>query len=86
MILDGKTKDYGLFDKNCNKIKYLISKKSGITHVILEGSFFILPNRNFGRVRIVFYVSQLSPVIQTLQNLIRVFLLIIARRKIFLFI
>ena len=86
MILDGKIKDYGLFDKNCNKIKYLISKKSGITNVILEGSFFILPNRNFGRVRIGFYLSQLSPVIQTLQNLIRVFLLIIARRKIFLFI
>ena len=32
MVLDGKIKnlvlfDYGLFDKICNKIKYLISKK-----------------------------------------------------------
>ena len=47
MILDGKIKhlvlfDYGLFDKICNKMKYLISKKSGITNSI---------NHNFGRIR-----------------------------------
>ena len=44
MVLDDKIKrlglfDYGLFDKICDKIKYLISKKSGITNSI---------NYNFG--------------------------------------
>ena len=39
MVLDGKTKhlvlfDYGLFDKICNKIKYLKSKKVVITNSI----------------------------------------------------
>ena len=39
MALDGKIKhlvlfDYGLFDKICDKIKYLISKKRGITNCI----------------------------------------------------
>ena len=48
MVLDGKNKhlvlfDYGLFDKICEKIKYHISKKSGITNRI---------NCNFGRIRI----------------------------------
>ena len=48
MVLDGKIKhlvllDYGLFDKICSKIKYLISKKSGITSSI---------NHNFGRIKI----------------------------------
>ena len=48
MVLDGKNKylvlfDYGLFDKICEEIKYLISKKSGITNSI---------NCNFGRIRI----------------------------------
>ena len=37
--LDGKNKhlilfDYGLFNKTCDKIKYLISKKSGIRNSI----------------------------------------------------
>ena len=35
--------DYGLFDKICDKIKYLISEKSGITNGI---------NHNFGKIRI----------------------------------
>ena len=35
--------DHGLFDKICDKIKYLISKKSGITNSI---------NHNFGEIRI----------------------------------
>ena len=39
MVLDGKIKhlvlfDYGLFDKICDKIKYLISKKRAITNSI----------------------------------------------------
>ena len=48
MVLDGKIKhlvlfDYLLFDEICNKIKYIISKKSDITNSI---------NHNFGRIRI----------------------------------
>ena len=35
--------DYGLFNKNCDKTKYFISKKSGITNSI---------NHNFRKVRI----------------------------------
>ena len=46
--LDSKIKhlvlfDYGLFDKVCDKIKYLISKKIGITNSI---------NHKFGKARI----------------------------------
>ena len=53
MVLDGKIKhlvlfDYGLFDKVCNKIKYLISTRCGITNSI---------NHNFGRIRIDSYNS-----------------------------
>ena len=41
--------DYGLFDKICNKIKYLlVSNKSGITDSI---------NHNFGEIRIDLYNS-----------------------------
>ena len=48
MVLDGKIKhlvlfDYGLFDKICDKIKYLISEKSGTADSI---------NHNFGKIRI----------------------------------
>ena len=35
--------DYGLFDKICDKIKYLISEKSGIIDSI---------NQNFGYIKI----------------------------------
>ena len=53
MALDGKNKhlrlfDYGLFNNICDKIKYLISKKSGITNSI---------NYNFGKIRIDSYNS-----------------------------
>ena len=53
MSLDGKIKhlilfDYRLFNKICDKIKYLISKKSGITNSI---------NHNFGKIRIDSYNS-----------------------------
>ena len=53
IALDSKNKllilfDYGLFNKICDKIKYLISKKSGITNSI---------NHNFGKIRIDSYNS-----------------------------
>ena len=35
--------NHGLFDKICDKIKYLLSEKSGITDSI---------NHNFGKIRI----------------------------------
>ena len=38
--------DYGLFDEICDKIKYLISEKSGITDSI---------NHNFGEIKIDSY-------------------------------
>ena len=51
--LDGKIKhlilfDYGLFNKICDKIKYLISKKSDNINNI---------NHNFGKIRIDSYNS-----------------------------
>ena len=51
--LDNKIKrlvlfDYGLFDKICNKIKKLISEKSGINNSI---------NHDFGKIRIDSYNS-----------------------------
>ena len=51
--LDGKVKhlilfDYRLFDLICDNIKYLTSKKSGITNSI---------NHNFGNIRIDSYNS-----------------------------
>ena len=53
MVLDGKIKqlvlfDYGLFDKICDKIKYLISEKNCITDSI---------NHNFGKMIIDSYNS-----------------------------
>ena len=38
--------DYGLFDNICDKIKYLMNEKSGITDSI---------NHNFGKIRIASY-------------------------------
>ena len=51
--LDGKIKhsilfDYELFNKICDKIKYIISKKNGLTNSI---------NHNFGKIRIDSYNS-----------------------------
>ena len=40
--------DYGLLDKNCDKIKYLISKISGLTNSI---------NHDFRKIRIDLYNS-----------------------------
>ena len=53
MVLDGKIKylvlfGYGLFNKICDKIKYLMSEKCGITYSI---------NHNFGKIRIDSYNS-----------------------------
>ena len=63
-VLDGKIRhlvsfDYGLFDKICDKIKYPISKKSGITN-----SF----NHNLGRIRIDSYNSLPTAKILTFHN------------------
>ena len=62
--LDGKIKhlilfDYGLFNKICDKIKYLISKKSGITNSI-----------NFGKIGIDSYNCLTFKKILTCHNVI----------------
>ena len=66
IFLDCKIKhlilfDYGLFNKICDKIKYLVSKKSGITKSI---------NHNFGKIRIDSYNSLLIKKILTFNNVI----------------
>ena len=53
--------DYGLFDKICDKIKYLISQKSGNA----DSS-----NHNFGEIRIDSYNSLPIEKILTFQNVI----------------
>ena len=53
--------DYGLFNKICDKIKYLKSKKSGITNSI---------NHNFGKIRIDPYNSLPIKKILTFNNVI----------------
>ena len=66
IILDGKAKhlvlfDYGLFDKICDKIKYIISEKGGITDSI---------NHDFGKIRIYSYNSLPIQKILTFNNVI----------------
>ena len=53
--------DYGLFDKICDKIKYLISKKGGITNSI---------NHNFRKIRVDLYNSLPVKKILTFHNII----------------
>ena len=53
--------DYGLLDKIFDKIKYLISKKTGITNSI---------NYNFGRIKIDSYNSLPIEKILTFHNVI----------------
>ena len=53
--------DHGLFDKICDKFKYLISEKSGITDSI---------NHNFGEIRIYSYNSLPTEKILTFHNII----------------
>ena len=53
MVLDGKMKhfalfDYGMYDKICNKIKHIMSKKSGLANII---------NHNFVSIKIDSYNS-----------------------------
>ena len=66
IVLDGKTRhlilfDYKLFNKICDKIKYLVSKKSGITNSI---------NHNFRNIRIYSYNSLPVKNILTFDNVI----------------
>ena len=51
--------DHGLFDKNYDKIKYLINENSGITDSI---------NYNFGEIRISLYNSLPNEKILSLHN------------------
>ena len=65
-VLDGKIKhlvlfDYGLLDKICDRIKYLISEKSGITDSI---------NHNFRKIRIYSYNCLPIEKILTFHNVI----------------
>ena len=53
--------DYGWFDRICNKSKYLINQKSGITNSI---------NRNFARISIDSYNSLPIEKILTFRNVI----------------
>ena len=64
--LDGKIKhlvlfDYGLLDKICDKIKYHVSKKSGIAKSI---------NTNFGKIKIDSYNSLPIKKMLTFHNVI----------------
>ena len=79
MVLDGKTKhlvffDYGLFDKICNKIKHLISEKSGINHIDNI-------NHNFGKIRIDSYNSAPIQKILTFHNVIILIKSIVNKNK-----
>ena len=53
--------DYSHCDKICNKIKYLVSDKSGITDSI---------NHNFAKIRIDLYNSLPTEKILTFRNII----------------
>ena len=53
--------DYGLFNKTCDKIKYLISKKSSITNVM---------NHKFGKIIIDSYNSVPFKKLLTFHNVI----------------
>ena len=76
--LDGKIKhliffDYGLFNKICDKIKYLISKKDGITDSI---------NLNFGKIRTDSYNSLPIKKILTFHNVIILIKSVVNKNKI----
>ena len=75
--LDGKIKHlilfgYGLLNKICNKIKYLISKKSNITISI---------NHNFGQVGIDSYNSLPIKKILTFHNVIVLIKSVVNKKK-----
>ena len=76
-VLDCKIKhlvlfDYGLFDKTCDKIKYLRSKNSGITNSI---------NHNFGKVRTDSYYSWPIEKILTFSNVIMLIKPVVNKNK-----
>ena len=64
--------DYGLFNKICDKVKYLISQKSGITNSIIH---------NFGKIRIDSYNSLAIKKILTLHNVIILFKSVVNKNK-----
>ena len=64
--------DYGLFDKICDKIKYLISEKSGITDSI---------NHNFGKIRINSYNSLPIEKVFTFHNVIIIIKSVVNKNK-----
>ena len=64
--------DYSYCDKICDKIKYLISEKSGITDSI---------NHNLGRIRIDSYDSLPTEKILTFRNLIMLIKSVINKNK-----
>ena len=64
--------DYSYCDKICDKIKYLISEKSGITDSI---------NHNLGRIRIDSYDSLPTEKILTFRNLIILIKSVINKNK-----
>ena len=65
--------DYKLFDKICDKIKYLISEKSGITDNI---------NHNFGEIKIDSYNSLPIEKILTFNNMIILIKLVVNKNEI----
>ena len=64
--------DYSYYDKICDKIKFLISEKSGITDSI---------NHNLGRIRIDSYDSLPTEKILTFRNLIILIKSVINKNK-----
>ena len=64
--------DYSYCDKICDKIKYLISEKSGITDSI---------NNNFERIRIDSYDYSLIEKILTFHNVIILIKSVVNRNK-----
>ena len=65
--------DYGLFDKICDNIKYLISEKSDITDSI---------NHDFGEIRIDSYNSLPIEKLSTFHNVIILIKSVLIRIKI----
>ena len=64
--------DYGWFDKICDRIKYLISKKSGITNSI---------NHNFEKIRNDSYNSLPIEKILTFHNVIKLIKSVVNKNK-----
>ena len=72
IIIDGKIKhlslfDYGLFNNICDKVKYLMTKKSGITNSIYQ---------NFGKIKIDSYNTLIKKILTFHKVIILIKLLI----------